>query len=96
MRIVESSNVKKVAALIGIGAESDARVERAVRRIVQDVRRRGDTALLAYARKFDGLRAPVEITRGQIEAAARQVPVETRKAVALAARAHSPALTRVK
>lgn len=86
MKIVESSSVKAVAALVDAGVRTDAAVERRVRRIVRDVRRRGDAALAAYARQLDGLSGPVEITRAQIEAAAHMVPAEGRMAVALAAR----------
>ena len=86
MKIVDSSNGKAVAALVDAGVKTDAAVERRVRRIVGDVRRRGDAALAAYARQLDGLSGPIEITRAQIEAAAHMVPAEGRRAVALAAR----------
>jgi histidinol dehydrogenase len=85
MRIVESSSVKEVAKLVDVTVRSDAGLERRVRRIVEGVRRRGDTALFGYARRLDGLTGPVEITRGQMEAAARDVPAGVRDAVRLAA-----------
>jgi histidinol dehydrogenase len=47
---------------------------------------KGDPALLAYARKFDGLSAPLEITREEMRAAASEVGREVRDAIALAAR----------
>jgi len=46
-------------------------IEPAVRRIVEDVRRNGDRALLRYARRFDGL-APKEglrVTNSELRAA---------------------------
>lgn len=48
------------------GAVSTARVEPVVRRILDDVRKRGDSAILKYAAKFDGL------ARGQALLASRE------------------------
>ena len=39
------------------GFESDDK-EQAVRQIINDVREKGDTALLEYTEKFDGVRRP--------------------------------------
>jgi histidinol dehydrogenase len=86
MRIVEARNARAVAKLIQCTAHTDAVLERRVRRIVEDVRRDGDAALLRYARKFDGLDGAIELSRGEIESAAGQVPREERQAVRLAAR----------
>ena len=44
-------------ALVSSLPESDAEVEAKVRKIIDDVRRRGDTALLDYTRRFDRLTA---------------------------------------
>ena len=46
----------KLAALTRYEAARDARVERVVKSIIADVRRRGDAAVLAYSRRFDGVR----------------------------------------
>jgi histidinol dehydrogenase len=86
MRIVEARNARAVARLIDIAAHTNAVLERRVRQIVEDVRRNGDAALLRYARKFDGLDGAIEISRGEIETAAAQVPREERQAVRAAAR----------
>ena len=61
-------------------------VERAVARIVRDVREKGDRALLGYARRFDGLDGPVEVSGAEMRRAARTVPAPVRKAIRLAAR----------
>jgi len=47
----------KLAALTRFEAAANAAVERTVRSIIASVRRRGDTAVLAYARRFDGVKA---------------------------------------
>ena len=47
----------KLAALTRYEAAQDARVQPAVRAIVAAVRRRGDAAVLAYARRFDRVKA---------------------------------------
>ncbi len=60
--------------------------EQAVRQIVEDVRQRGDAALLDYTEKFDGVKLSVlEVTREQIAAASQKVDSELLKALKLAA-----------
>jgi histidinol dehydrogenase len=46
----------RLAALTRYEAAQDASVERAVAKIIADVRRRGDAAVLAYSRRFDRVR----------------------------------------
>jgi histidinol dehydrogenase len=64
-----------------------ARVEKPVRRIVEDVRKNGDSALRRYAEKFDGLapRAPFSIPATELKKAWRSVPEEFRTALQMAA-----------
>jgi len=64
----------------------DPTLERRVAAIVADVRRSGDRALVAYARKFDKLEGAIEIAREDIEAGARLAPVAVRRAIRVAAR----------
>jgi histidinol dehydrogenase len=85
IRIVDSSDPKRAAALLSPMRVRDAVTDRTVARIVSDVRRRGDAALLAYARRFDRLDGPVEITREQMEQAASTVPATVRRALRQAA-----------
>jgi histidinol dehydrogenase len=47
----------RLAALTRYEAAQDARVQRTVRSIIAGVRARGDRALLAYARRLDGVKA---------------------------------------
>ena len=58
MRIVESKDAEPVLRkLLERGTRGTASVDTAVRRIVSDVRKNGDRALLRYARKLDSLSA---------------------------------------
>ncbi|MBM3819469.1 MAG: hypothetical protein FJW14_10720, partial [Acidimicrobiia bacterium] len=61
MRIVASTNRRAVRALLAPERVRDAATDRTVAKIVGGVRRGGDRALLAYARRFDGLDAAIEI-----------------------------------
>ena len=55
-----AARVRKMAAR----GSQFAEVEPAVRRIIADVRRRGDRALRKYAERWDGL-APARISAGE-------------------------------
>jgi histidinol dehydrogenase len=46
---------KKLAALTRYDAAQDPKVQNAVRKILADVRKRGDAAVRAYTKKFDGV-----------------------------------------
>lgn len=86
MRILTSNDTAAVDALVARNAARHPTVVRAARRIVADVRANGDAALLKYARRFDGLRAPIEVTPDEILAGAARVPRDVRRAIALAVR----------
>jgi histidinol dehydrogenase len=70
------------------GTTSLDRVERQVRRIVDDVRRGGDRALLAARAHFDGVprREPLRITPGALHRAWEETSPELHAALKLAAR----------
>ena len=86
MKIINSRNVKAVDRLlrpvIGVNRATAA----SVAGIVSAVRRRGDKALLSYARKFDGLDEAIEVSNDEIEEAAARVPPRVRAAIATAAK----------
>ncbi len=63
----------------------DRRLEARVGRIVDEVRRHGDRALVAYARRFDRLDGPIEISRDEITETATRVPRDVRDALRVAA-----------
>ena len=86
LKIVDAGNRRAVRALLAPGRVRDAATERRVATIVADVRREGDRALLRYARRFDGLEAPIEITEAEMREAAARVPRAVRAAIRAAAR----------
>jgi len=86
LRIVDSKNRRAVQALLAPERVRDATTDRRVAAIVSGVRRGGDRALLRYARKFDGLDEPIEVTPDEIWRAAATVPRSVRTAIHEAAR----------
>ena len=86
MRIIESSNRRAVGRLIGRRHEADPAIARQVARIVAEVRRAGDTAVLRYARRFDRLLAPVEVTGEEMQDGLRAIAPELRAALRTSAR----------
>jgi len=69
--------------------ERDAKAERVASEIVADVRKRGNTALLAWAKKLDGIdlrRESLWSSESEIRAARRQATVDFVRAVEHAAR----------
>jgi histidinol dehydrogenase len=79
----------KLAALTRYEASRDAKLQSVVRAIVADVRRRGDAAVLAYSRRFDGVRATsiagLEVPPARLRAALRALPVAQAGALRAAA-----------
>ena len=86
MRIIDIRNTTAVAALLARGERRNAQVERRVRTIVDRVRREGDRALLAYARRFDGLTGAMEIPPAEMRAAATALSPAVRDAIRRTAR----------
>ena len=84
IRILASSETGR---LLERKAARFAEAESVVRPILDNVRKRGDKALLEYARKFDKLeRRSVAVDQEELAAAARALPRAFRSAVATAAR----------
>jgi histidinol dehydrogenase len=86
MRIITAEDRRSIERLTNPAARSDAALDRRVRAIVDGVRRGGDRALARFAKRFDGLDAAIEVTRDEIEAGARQAPIDVRRAIRVAAR----------
>jgi histidinol dehydrogenase len=86
VRIIESANHRAVATLLSPALARDAATERRVAAIVADVRRRGDVALLRYARSLDRLEGPIEISTREMRTAAASIPPSVRAAIRAAAR----------
>jgi histidinol dehydrogenase len=78
---------KTLAALERRGGAALDSVLPAVERIVADVRKRGDRALLRYAAKFDGLAGPsaMRVTQGEMAAAWKALDPALRDALTTAA-----------
>ncbi len=83
IRIIKSEDS---SALFARRAARMEAAEAVVRPILEDVRKRGDRALLEYARKFDGLaRRTVRVSEEDLAAARRRLSPEFRRAVRTAA-----------
>jgi len=79
----------RLALLEARGEQASAAVEATVRKIVADVRRRGDAALFAYTKRFDGVELTartVEVPRAELAAAEASLPAQVRRDLRLAAR----------
>ena len=80
----------QLAALTRYEAAQNADVQRVVRSIIADVRRRGDAAVLAYARRFDRVTAAsvakLEVGKKDLQAALRSIPKPQAVALREAAR----------
>jgi histidinol dehydrogenase len=85
IRILRASDGAAVSALVDRGPARASGIESAVAAIIGRVRRQGDRALLAFARRFDRLEGPMEITKAEMRAAARTVPPAVKRAIRTAA-----------
>jgi len=87
MRLITSKRGAAVLKrLANRGALDLARAEKTTARIVADVRKKGDSALLRYGRKFDGLSSKTfRVSQSQIDESWQQVAPEFRVAVETAA-----------
>ena len=86
MKIIDASNKRAIAALFAKKESTDRVFERKVAAIVQKVRTGGDKALLRFAKQFDNLALPIEVTRAEMEAEAAKLPIDVRLAIKNAAK----------
>ena len=79
----------ELAALLAYEPNTDASVSAAVEAIVNDIRMRGDDALLEYTQRFDRLTvssaAALELSRAELQAALAGLPARERAALEAAA-----------
>ena len=79
----------KLAALTRYEESGNAAVERVVRAIIADVRKRGDAAVLAYARRFDRVKAAsvakLEVSPADLRDALKKLPKEEAASLRMAA-----------
>jgi histidinol dehydrogenase len=78
------------AELVAVDTAIDREIERVAEAIVEDVRVRGDAALLEYTNRYDRMRAgtvaELAIGSGEMRAALDSIPIEQRAALETAAR----------
>ena len=84
--VTRAADRRAMTRLLGRSERSDRAFERRVRGIVDRVRTGGDRALASFARRLDGLRAPMEVTRGEMRESAERVDAAVRRAIRDAAR----------
>jgi histidinol dehydrogenase len=86
MRIINAANRAAVDRLLSPRSHDDRAFTARVRRIVDRVASTGDAALFRFARKFDGVEAPLEITRDEMREHAKRVAPAVRTAIRQAAK----------
>jgi len=86
LKIINASDRHAIDRLLTPARRDDRAFDRRVQAIVDAVRTGGDRALLRFARKFDRLAAPVEVSAEEIRDGAARVDPPVRRAIAQAAR----------
>jgi histidinol dehydrogenase len=84
--ILPSSDTRALRRLLDRTPDDHGRLEPAVKDILTAVRTRGDRALVEFARKFDKLEGPIELSPAEIHAGAAECPANVRAAIRKAAR----------
>jgi len=77
LRIGERGFKRYLSEVEGRMAQNGLRLEKEVRPILEDVRKRGDKALVHYTQVFDGLRIPIhdlQVKRSEVKEAHRKIP----------------------
>ena len=86
MKVIKSSNVRAMQRLLNRAQAADSVIEGQVAQIVNRVRRRGDRALQEYAKRFDKVIGPLEISRREMRNGAKRTPPAVTRALKEAAR----------
>src|SRR5947209_6882531 len=85
MRIIDATNRQALERVLARDRGSDPAFERRVASIVERVRRDGDRALVRFAKRFDGVAPPFEVSAAQMRRLAGEVPSQVRRAIRQAA-----------
>ena len=85
MRIINASNSRAINALLDRRPLRNPQIERRVERIINQVRRNGDKAVTMFARRFDRLAGPIEVSRSEMIRAAETLDPRVRSAIRTAA-----------
>ena len=86
MRIINTTNRRALDRVLALDTRVDPQFDRRVAAIVDGVRQGGDRALFAFARRFDGVSGPIEVTRDEMIEGAAQTPAGVRRAIREAVR----------
>ena len=86
LKIINAGDRRAIDRLLTPARRDDRAFDRRVQAIVDAVRTGGDRALLRFARKFDRLGAPVEVSAEEIRDGAARIDPPVRRAIAQAAR----------
>jgi histidinol dehydrogenase len=87
--IIRSDDKKAVSRLFSSRSANLTDAERVARRIIDDVRRHGDRALIRYSRRFDGVdlrKSGMKVTRDELERVSRDIPPSLAEALSAAAK----------
>lgn len=86
MRIISATDQVTIRRIVSRDRRVDAPFDRRVRAIVDRVRVNGDHALRGFAKKFDGVKGPLEVSPEEIREQAALVSTDVRNAIRQAAR----------
>jgi histidinol dehydrogenase len=86
LQIIEATSRRALEQFLARDRGADRAFERRVTAIVERVRAGGDRALLGFARRFDGVRPPLEVSLQEMRDVAASVPADVRRAIRQAAR----------
>ena len=86
MKIIDSANRRALDTALARGTRPDRGFERRVEGIIARVQSSGDAALIGFARRFDGVRPPLEVSQDEMRSVAARVPTDVRRAIRQAAK----------
>ena len=86
LRVIDGADKRAVARVLSVDRAADRAFERRVAAIVGNVRTEGDRALERFARRFDAVEPPLEISREEMRREAARAPADVRRAIHQAAR----------
>jgi histidinol dehydrogenase len=85
LKVLTASDTRAIARLLERQPSRDRSVERRVAAIIADVRKSGDRAVTAYARRYDALDGALEVSVKEIAAGVAGTPAPVRRALRKAA-----------
>jgi histidinol dehydrogenase len=86
LKVIDIGNRAAIDRLLSRDRTGDRAFDRKVAAIVDRVRDGGDVALLGFARRFDHVEPPLEVSPAEMRAGAARVPRDVRRAIREAAR----------